>query len=223
MKTTYKDLSPKEALVLRFFEIATRRAYEILGGQNDRPCSKKGALHVAWLYKKYLVALPEYYPYLEDCYLLAENGEAYTVPEIQDYFLNALMKCNMSKAIIGSIADGGVAYQAINYTLGAMEWSADITRLFKAETWHWKNDLTLTHISDSDAEGREQLYIYLEFLNKPEQKPVIIRRVGPFTKYVYRYSAAFDAETFEPVDISDISVARMRTRPANEYECDRLY
>lgn len=222
-KMTYKDLSMKESLILRFFEIAATKTYRILGGGNGGVYTKKGVLHAAWLYRKYLVSLPADFPFLEDCYINAENGKSYTVPQIQDYFLHALMKTSLRKVVMGSIADGGLFYQGLNYTLGALDWSVGITNLFRKETWHWKNDLTLTRVMPGDAEGKEQLFVHVEFLDKPNQKPVILRRIGPFTRYVYRYSEAFDAETFEPVDISHIEVARMRPRPANDRECDRLY
>ncbi len=222
-KKTYKDLSMKESLILRFFEIAATKAYRILGGGNGGVYTKKGVLHAAWLYRKYIVTLSADFPFLEDCYINAEDGNAYTIPQIQDYFLHALMKTGLRKVVVGSIADGGLMYQGLNYTLGALEWSVSINALFRKETWNWKNDLTLTRVSLADAEGKEQLYVHVEFLDKPDQRPVILRRIGPFTRYVYRYSEAFDAETFEPVDISGIEVARMRTRPASDRECDRLY
>ena len=180
-KMTYKDLSMKESLILRFFEIAATKTYRILGGGNGGVYTKKGVLHAAWLYRKYLVSLPADFPFLEDCYINAENGKSYTVPQIQDYFLHALMKTSLRKVVMGSIADGGLFYQGLNYTLGALDWSVGITSLFRKETWHWKNDLTLTRVMPGDAEGKEQLFVHVEFLDKPNQKPVILRRIGPFT------------------------------------------
>ncbi len=220
---TYKDLSAKEALILRFFEIAATRTYEILGGGEGRAYNRKAALHAAWLYRKYIISLPKSYPFLYQCYVNAEDGQPYTIGEIQTDFRNALDNSGILPSVMGSIERGGCVYQGLSYTLGVMEWSKEIDRLFRQETWNWKNDLTLTKVSEGDAEGREMLYVHVEFLDKPGQKPVILRRIGPFTKYVYRYSAAFDAETLEPVDISHIQVARLRMRPANETECDRLY
>ena len=222
-KKTYKDLSAKEALILRFFEITATRIYEILGGKRNSVCNKKAALHAAWLYRKYLVSLPKSYSFLYQCYINAENGQAYTISDIQEYFLKTLMNTKIPVSVMESIAGGGCAYQGLNYSLGILEWSKEIDRLFQNETWNWKNDLTLTKVSDAEAEGREMLYIYVEFLDKPSQRPVLLRRIGPFTKYVYRYSAAFDAETLEPVDISGIEVARLRTRPANDSECSCFY
>lgn len=225
----YKDLSLREARILRIYEVAVCLCNEYVKKVRSGEGTSRDLIHAAWIYHKYIYCLDRSYYFIYQCAFLEKGGKllpAYKA--IRQVFKDILSSANSNRKTVKSVLKGGWAYRLIDNSIGRTTWKDEFNKSVKEEMYDFTHTCDLLDAGSSHFASRKDSRIddhgkivVIEFIAY-DHYPILTFAIADAMGNL-QYQHPLDLETCRPIIMDELRRVNMRWHEATEEQSDKYW
>ena len=140
----YKDLSLKEASILRIYEMAVCLCNEYVKNVRSGEGTSRDLVHAAWIYRKYIYCLDRAYYFVSQCAFLGSKGNLIPADKaVKQVFKDILSIAGTNRKTVKSVLKGGWAYQLMDNSIGRAVWNDEFKKSVAKEMYDFTHSADL--------------------------------------------------------------------------------
>jgi hypothetical protein len=227
--TVYKDLSLREATILRIYEMAVCLCNEYVKKVRSGEGTSHDLVRAAWIYRKYIYCVDRSYYFISQCAFLDPKGSLIPAEKaVKQVFRDILSIAGVNRKKIKSVLKGGWMYQLIDNSIGRTVWNNEFKKAVTKEMYDFSHSADLldagySHFStrkDARVDDRGQIVV-IEFIAY-DHDPIITFAIADAMGNL-QYQHPVDFATYRPIIMDELRDIHFRWHDASEEQAEKYW
>ena len=225
----YKDLSLKEASILRIYEMAVCLCNEYVKNVRSGEGTSRDLVHAAWIYRKYIYCLDRAYYFVSQCAFLGSKGNLIPAEKaVKQVFKDILSIAGTNRKTVKSVLKGGWAYQLMDNSIGRAVWNDEFKKSVAKEMYDFTHSADLLDAGysyfstrkDARVDDRGQIVV-IEFIAY-DHDPIITFAIADAMGNL-QYQHPIDFATSRPIILNELRDVHFRWHDASEEQAEKYW
>lgn len=225
----YKDLSLREAKILRVYELAICACSDYAKKVQHGEGTSRDLIHAAWIYRKYIYCLEKTYYFVSRCAFLKTDGTLVSATgPVKHIYKEIIELAEDNRETVKSVLKGGWAYQLMDNTIGKISWNEEFKASVKEEMYDFTHECDLLDAGYSPISSRmnQQLddrgkIVVVEFLAF-DHAPILTFAVDDSNGNL-QYQHPLDLFSYRPIIMDELRGIHYRWHEATEEQAAKYW